>query len=149
MKHFIVEGPDGAGKTTYATALAAQFGLKVHHEGPPPADNIFGHYYQLLDRQQAMVFDRLHLGELVYGPLLRGKSGITFEQCRVLSDMALITICLPSRATCMAGLHEKEFITDQQQLEQAYSRWVNLVSYNAAFMHNAVVYNRTKELYVP
>lgn len=149
MKHFVIEGPDGAGKTTYAKAMCEQFGYAYHHEGPPPPGvNIFEHYRLLLEFSKPTVFDRLHLGELVYGPLLRGTSGINFEQCRVLSDLALVTVCLPPMAVCMSGLHKEEFIKDSYLLMQAYERWVRLVSENMAFMHNAIIYDRSRNSHV-
>lgn len=144
MKHFIIEGPDGAGKTTYAQALCEQFGYEYHHEGPPPIGvNTFTHYLRLLERSKPTVFDRLHLGELVYGPLLRGSCGIDYEQCRYLSDKALVTVCLPPMGVCMKSLHEEEFIKSTLQLMDAYERWARLIG-NAAFMHNAIIYDRSR-----
>lgn len=146
MRHFIIEGPDGAGKTTYSRKLCEQFGLAYHHEGPPPADvDIFKHYKFLLETKIPTCFDRLHLGEMIYGPLLRGKSGISFEQCRYLSHMALVTVCLPPASVCMRSLHEEEYIKDPAQLVHAYERWQKLTN-NSAFMHNAILYDRSREV---
>jgi hypothetical protein len=145
MTHFIIEGPDGAGKTTYAKQLCDMLGMAYHHEGPPPEGNVFAHYRQLLEQPTPTVFDRLHLGELVYGPLLRKKSGINFEQCRLLSDMALVTICLPPLAVCMRHLHKEEYLKDSQTLMEAYASWQRFVDV-PAFMHNAVVYDRTSQV---
>lgn len=146
MRHFIIEGPDGAGKTTYSKVICEKFGLEYHHEGPPPTGvDIFRHYLRLLERPQPTCFDRLHLGELVYGPVLRGSSGVGFEQCRYLSSQALVTVCLPPMTVCMSGLHEEEFIKNPTLLILAYERWSRLVG-NAAFMHNAIIYDRSKEV---
>lgn len=75
---FIFEGPDGSGKTTLARDLERQ-GWRYHHEGPPPVPcpSLIEHYAQLLlSVRQPTVFDRLFLGEVIYGPLLRGHDKI-------------------------------------------------------------------------
>lgn len=75
-----VEGGDGVGKTTFATQLLdALPGLtEVKHFSPPKIDSIFTEY-ECFDAYtpgggRDIVCDRLHLGELIYGPLYRDKS---------------------------------------------------------------------------
>lgn len=75
----ILEGPDGAGKTTLAKQLCARYGVRYEHEGPPPnasARDVLRHYGLKLDearrRNDHVVFDRLWVGERIYGPILRG-----------------------------------------------------------------------------
>src|ERR1700675_809922 len=73
----VIEGADKTGKTTLAKAIAKQLGYKyIHFSAPkgPPADEYIDF---LLALKRPTVCDRFHLGELVYGPLLRGKAGLT------------------------------------------------------------------------
>lgn len=93
----ILEGPDGAGKTTMVDSLRRfhhmQIGMKdpatsqVWHAGPfPEGGNPWTEYVvplsQLMpSRDWLVIIDRWHLGELVYGPLLRGQSRLSMEQC--------------------------------------------------------------------
>lgn len=73
----IIEGADKTGKTTLAKAIADRFGYRYHHSGPPkghPADEYIDF---LLNLKRPTVCDRFHLGELVYGPMFRGKIGIS------------------------------------------------------------------------
>jgi thymidylate kinase len=73
----IIEGADKTGKTTLAKAIAGELGYEyVHFSTPkgPPADEYIDF---LLALKRPTVCDRFHLGELVYGPLLRGKPGLT------------------------------------------------------------------------
>lgn len=73
----VIEGPDKTGKTTLAKAIADKWGFKYKHFSAPkgsPADEYIDF---LLNLKEPTVCDRFHLGELVYGPMFRGKAGIT------------------------------------------------------------------------
>lgn len=73
----VIEGPDKTGKTTLAKAIAEQLGYEYKHFSAPkgsPADEYIDF---LLKLRRPTVCDRFHLGELVYGPMFRGKAGIT------------------------------------------------------------------------
>lgn len=73
----VIEGPDKTGKTTLAKAIAKKLGYEYVHFSAPkgsPADEYIDF---LLKLKKPTVCDRFHLGELVYGPMFRGKAGIT------------------------------------------------------------------------
>lgn len=78
---FVLEGPDGAGKTTLASRLVEALpDYRIEHFGPPiqaPLEEYL-HWLVAQDAQgHRMVIDRFHLGESVYGPLFRGTLGLT------------------------------------------------------------------------
>lgn len=72
----VLEGPDLAGKTTYARSLERE-GFEYHHSGPLTGSAREA-YLEPLDGMATgdHVLDRWHLGELFYGPLLRGESKV-------------------------------------------------------------------------
>lgn len=67
----VVEGPDGAGKSTLCRDLAYVFGMEVFHTGGPlkDADEAVSRV-QRMKEAGAVIFDRVpHISERVYGPL--------------------------------------------------------------------------------
>jgi hypothetical protein len=92
----IIEGPDGAGKSTLTGRIAraaadAGVKVKVWHFGPPdpPGRCPFTEYESFLDQpdiipyilaqDRLLICDRFHTGEAIYGPVLRGKSRLTLN----------------------------------------------------------------------
>lgn len=134
MKHVVLEGPDGAGKTTLARAICSHFKMEYHHEGPPPADGSLVDHYEhlLLHSAVPTVFDRLYLGELVYGPLLRGASRLSHADVHRLTMVSFnsaipIFVCLPPLETCLANnRYKNELIKDEEQRRTAYASWQEL-----------------------
>jgi len=88
MPLIILEGADLAGKSTLAADLRREFNgpTKLFRQGPPPADVPIRDVYELPWRSytpnplKLTVCDRWHLGEMVYGPLLRGESRLTLVE---------------------------------------------------------------------
>jgi thymidylate kinase len=73
----ILEGPDGAGKSTLAREIADQLCphvVKMLHAGPPTAHPIDEYVTPLLDYRPGagshIICDRWHLGEMVYPQIL-------------------------------------------------------------------------------
>jgi hypothetical protein len=85
----ILEGPDGSGKSTLAAELGG-----ARHEGPPGDTDLFRHYQRKLQEEAYVVHDRLFHGELVYGPVMRGRSRLTPYQARYLEYQAATYGCL-------------------------------------------------------
>lgn len=122
---FVVEGPDCAGKTVFSKSIA---GARYHHEGPPPKGDgsLLKYYTGFVERAAKLpgvtVFDRLALGEIVYGTVLRGEARLSPEEYLEFRDRtkklgAVHVLCLPPRHTCFKlwqarMLAKRELITD-------------------------------------
>ena len=90
----VLEGPDLAGKSTMAKALKQRMPYSVILKQGPPRDgrSILETYLLPIEtfNRETLILDRWHVGELIYGPLLRGKSLLTGQQADYI-DMVLQT----------------------------------------------------------
>ncbi|MCW2945390.1 MAG: hypothetical protein JWR24_2107 [Actinoallomurus sp.] len=74
----VLEGCDGAGKTTLAVALATGHDYTmVHAARTPEGVDLAERYRTILTWPGRLVLDRSFLSELVYGPLRHGRSRLT------------------------------------------------------------------------
>jgi thymidylate kinase len=129
-----LEGADGSGKSTLANWLRDIHGYEIVKTGPPaPTGNLTVTYLDALHTAirgpGRTVFDRCHLGEAVYGPILRGVDRIGIEGLaaieRVIAkhDVRLI-ICSPPWKTLVAGWRSKDdLLKDEATLRTVYERY--------------------------
>lgn len=150
----ILEGVDGGGKTTLADWLVTK-GWVRYHEGPPPEGrNQLEHYGQQLWRaslnDKPVVFDRLHLGEMAYGPVARdvdtlGYYGLKLMNRAITAVGARVFLCQPPwDAVEQNWLNKKnkvEYLNKLHQLHDVYHRYQGL--YYAANISG--VYDFTRE----
>lgn len=96
----VLEGPDLAGKSTLARQLASESpNTEILRQGPPRDGDILEQYLRpiqrwcydpMINRPNLLVMDRWHVGELIYGPILRGESLLSLRQGDYI-DMVLQT----------------------------------------------------------
>lgn len=82
----ILEGVDGAGKTTLAKILADRYGLDICHCTQNDAAD-YDFYRQTL-RKENIVWDRHTLGELIYPKIFNRKQQISTEDARLVMHYA-------------------------------------------------------------
>jgi thymidylate kinase len=129
----VIEGADGTGKTTLAREIEKR-GWKYVHNGPPPEGiSLYDHYTEqiLAARGKKVVFDRLHVGELVYGPVMRGKSQITIEEMRLLNRLlfafnAKIVFCDTDNQTILDNWKKRktaEYVDTEEKILDIVCRY--------------------------
>lgn len=78
----IIEGSDGSGKTTLAQQLSRQTGFPIVHQSYPKTEEekkcMVGMYIQAIKENKNAIFDRCWYSEMVYGPILRDRSAISY-----------------------------------------------------------------------
>lgn len=103
----ILEGPDGSGKTTLANKIKDQTGFMLlhrSHQTDSNAESLFDEYAQVIKAGKNCIMDRGWYSEMVYGPVMRGASAITYPQMYELERLlakngALIIHCTAPEAT--------------------------------------------------
>lgn len=101
----VLEGCDGAGKSTLATRLASGYGFAVVHSSrTPDGIDLAERYRQILARPGRLALDRSFISELVYGPLRHGASRLSDVEARDLAvavarrDGVLVHLIAPASA---------------------------------------------------
>lgn len=134
----ILEGPDGCGKTTLAKHLCKTFKLDYKHEGPPSTNkSAYDHYSDLLEdaHGKRVIFDRFALGELVYGPILRGISRLdandwALMKCRMADVDAIQIACVAPYEVAFKNWHARkgELFTNVSYFRRVYDTFDNIIA---------------------
>lgn len=131
---YLIEGPNGSGKTTLARKFENK-GFHYIHCGPPPewgGSNAYLYYFRMLTKAAShsghTVFDRGHIGELIYAPLLRRKSTMTLADASALNNFIKstagnIAVALPPYEVCRKNWEASSphrVVTTLKQFEKSY-----------------------------
>lgn len=146
MTCIIVEGPDGAGKTTLIEALRAkQRWSGVDHHGAYLDETAIARHYlaslyaALVKPKRLQLMDRSWIAEPIYGAVMRGGlNRIQPYQLRMLNRVAMgvstvVVLCLPPFEACEAAWKdrlEREYPQRAEQLRMiydGYSNWFEMV----------------------
>lgn len=134
----IIEGPDGAGKTTLANYLSKKMGYPIKHRSTPKSqeekDAMMQSYIDDIASGDSMIWDRCFYSEMVYGPVKRDQSYINVEQMVALEvDLqrvgALVIYCTDD----VLSLWERclrtgeKYITNVDELSDIVDRYEKLM----------------------
>lgn len=132
---WILEGPDGGGKTTLARHLVDRLGARYVHCGPFPtvAARALPRFYleaiaPALQGYQDVVLDRSWLSELAYGPTFRGLNRLDVADLRLLDRVAarcetVVVACLPPVEVCLEAYRARkgqEYLPTEDLLRRVY-----------------------------
>lgn len=123
----IIEGPDGAGKSTLAKKLSKQTGYPIKRFSYPRTSEeqlkMHDTYREIITTENNFIMDRCWYSEMVYGPIKRDQSWITVEQMytyeKILATQgAMIIHCTDSTYTLWGRATERgeEYVTTYEQL---------------------------------
>jgi len=158
----IVEGPDGAGKTTLIKKLQAQFGLEVaprvvSKDAEALVD--LKHWVEdnVITAPHKLIFDRHRLiSEPIYGPVLRGEQQPGFIDTHWMTAMLgqfyagepLIIYCLPPLETVKANIaDDPDNMVVKDHIEGIYAAYTARAALDATLSpRSTVIYDYTEHV---
>lgn len=135
----IIEGPDGSGKTSLANQLSRQTGYPIIHRSSPKTEEekkqMLAEYLLTIKSNKNVIFDRCWYSEMVYGPVMRDDSVISFPGMYELERMlaktgAIVIYCTgPEPALWMRCTKRGEdYITCRDDFKEIHARYEELMS---------------------
>lgn len=127
MSVVILEGIDGAGKSTLAESLAATFNAVIFPVGAPNnAQRAFAEYYHHLERTKMyprVIFDRFHWGSFVYGHLFReGCDLLPFEwyhlENLLMNRRAMVFHVAPEPQWAIENLNKRDTLSEYEDSDK-------------------------------
>lgn len=128
----ILEGPDGAGKSTLARNLSAMLGADIVHFGKDSETfSLATEYISIIlsSQHRNLIIDRLWISEIIYSKIMRGGNcRLSEKEIKVISyafhemDGRLV-YCLPDYHTCLGNYTkniENEYIDNQTKFTRVY-----------------------------
>ena len=119
----IIEGADGAGKSTLAKALGEHYGLRVIHlKGSDPMDYTFCHELYRMDN---VIFDRSFWSEKVYSKFYNLPSRLSeFETKKLILEIEDFTVivCKPKQYKVMEN-EDSDIQLNHKQIEKHYDEF--------------------------
>jgi thymidylate kinase len=142
MPIIIVEGVDGAGKSTFIEMIKNEipdrYSPTLWHCGPIQHTAEEEYYLPLLEiaEDDFMVSDRWHVGEMIYGPLYRSESKVEGEWKdkieKLLDDLGAIKVIMkPSLEEVKKRLaHRGEDYLQDEHVEEVYNFYAKYAEEN-------------------
>lgn len=97
----VLEGPDGAGKSTLIKAIEKRLGIEATHFGGPPKyiDEL---HERVAASRSAKLLDRYSpISEQVYGPIANRQWSIDVMDTYIQQNCKIVIYCKPRRSTLM------------------------------------------------
>ena len=147
---YIIEGPDGAGKTTLVEQIKkSHMNAKVLHFGAPQtpeeADNYYKVYAEAINAMrddEVLIFDRSWYSDMVYGPVMRNRHEMTQEHADMLSAMVvargggIIIYCTAPIKVLWARCQRRgeTYLQNQAQLQAISVGYSKVMAENVRFL---------------
>lgn len=135
---FIIEGADGSGKTSFAEMLSKQTGYPILHRSQPKDEDekvrMFDEYMRLASSSKNVILDRCWYSEMVYGPVMRDESVLSYPDMYKLERAAkkhgaIIIYCTDKIETLWKRCQRRgeDYIVDANTYKQIYDGYEELM----------------------
>ena len=136
---YILEGPDGGGKTTLAERISLMARVKIAHFSYPKNDEelaqMFIMYQDFIKGNSNVILDRCWYSDMCYGPVMREGSTITYPQMYSLERMAankgaMIIYCTDSKAALWSRATQRgeDYVTSREKFNSICDAYEELFS---------------------
>lgn len=135
----IIEGPDGAGKTTLANKIHQQTGYMLLHRSQPKSEEekakMMDEYLDVIKSGKNCIMDRCWYSEMVYGPVMRDAAVISYPQMYTLERQVartggMIIHCTGSLQTlwkrCLS--RGEDYIVDKATFTRIYNGYETIMN---------------------
>jgi hypothetical protein len=135
---FLIVGSDATGKTNLANKLKKATGMPIIKKSAPVTqqefDDMFEEYRSLFISSNNFIMDRSFYCEMVYGPIFRGFSAISQEQCAELEAILATKGCViyhctdePERIFERFKQTKEAFVTTLEQVTRIVNGYKELL----------------------
>lgn len=140
----VIEGENKCGKTTLSKYIVEKYGFKYTKVSQPGPDGPYKEYTNILafiKHGENVVIDRFHLGEEVYGPIYRGKSGLTREQFQDIETLinrmnGILIYCYDSEKNIAQRFKEEnEEFADVKKIAKTLELYKNVLKKSNLIMY--------------
>lgn len=139
----IVEGIDGVGKTTLVNFIV-EHGLEKHHFDYDAKNmDLYNKYMSILNSTNLnKVLDRSFISEMVYGPVIRGKSKLELEQYKKLlleykkCGTTIVYLTAPKEVLLQRRQNDlQDYETIQKFYEELKFYYESIMSYSSDYIN--------------
>ena len=149
IRNIIIEGPNNVGKTTLINRLLAldtfEDWTTEHLDGTYPNTKDF--YDTILSNSNNTIFDRCHIGELIYPKLYNREQKLTYEEALELSkkhsDVLLIFLDADISFICEACEYKNEEFNTYDVMFEKQSFWETYNTFKTK-ISNCLYFKNTK-----
>lgn len=147
---YILEGPDGGGKTTLAERLSSMTRVNIAHFSYPKDNDevakMFVMYQDFIKSSGNIIIDRCWYSDMCYGPIMRDGATITYPQMYQLERLAankgaMIIYCTDTKAALWSRATERgeEYMTSRDKFNAVCDAYEEL--FKAPHLIPVVRYN--------
>lgn len=140
--NIIIEGPDATGKSTLAIKVLNKYKMTSIIHSTSSTRNDYTYHADLLDAHECAVFDRFHIGEMIFPEIYKREGKLTFEEFSALNkkiidnhDMLIILYTsdlkvLEDRLIERGEYNYLDEIKEQNELFAKYAYILDVYEYN-------------------
>lgn len=145
--NIILEGPDAVGKTTLAEKLKKKYNMQIINS-TAKTRNDFAYHIDLLDYQNNTVFDRFHIGEMVYPEVYSRPGKLSLDEFHKINqriidnnDILIVFICtnMDIISERLIARGELDYLAEMDLQNKLFTQWANIFTENYCYKNFYII----------